>query len=107
LATGHRWHFESSDGPVQVDVHGRFRADNSEAVREAVIGGAGIAVVPVWLFTDEIERGLVRIILERFEPTRLPIHAVYPSRRLLAAKVRAMIDFLAAAFAEVAKLSVG
>ena len=107
LATGHRWHFESSDGPVQVDVHGRFRADNSEAVREAVIGGAGIAVVPVWLFTNEIERGLVRIILEQFEPTRLPIHAVYPSRRLLAAKVRAMIDFLAAEFAEVSKLSVG
>ena len=89
LATGHRWHFESRDGPVQVDVHGRFRADNSEAVREAVIGGAGIAVMPVWLFQDEIERGLVRIVLVvKFEPTRLPIHAVYPSRRLLAAKVR-------------------
>ncbi len=98
LATGNHWHFESSGGPVQVDVHGRFRADNSEAVREAVIGGAGIAVMPVWLFTDEIERRLVRIILERFEPTQLPIHAVYPSRRLLAAKVRAMIDFLADEF---------
>ena len=71
LATGHRWHFDSSDGPVQVDVSGRFRADNSEAVREAVIGGAGIAVLPVWLFTDEIDRGLVRVILEQFEPTRL------------------------------------
>lgn len=105
LATGQRWHFDSRDGPVQVDVGGRFRADNSEAVREAVIGGAGIAVLPVWLFTDEIERGLVRVILEQFEPTRLPIHAVYPSRRLLAAKVRAMIDFLAVEFAKVPLLS--
>ncbi len=107
LATGHRWHFESNDGPVHVDVRGRFRADNSEAVREAVIGGAGIAVTPVWLFRDEIDRGLIRIILEQFEPTRLPIHAVYPSRRLLAAKVRAMIDFLAAEFAEVRTLAIG
>jgi DNA-binding transcriptional LysR family regulator len=106
LATGHRWHFESRDGPVQVDVQGRFRADNSEAVREAVIGGAGIAVMPVWLFQDEIERGSVRIVLERFEPTRLPIHAVYPSRRLLAAKVRAMVDFIAAEFAGVRMLSI-
>jgi DNA-binding transcriptional LysR family regulator len=88
-------------------VRGRFRADNSEAVREAVIRGAGIAVVPVWLFTDEIDRGLVRIVLERFEPTRLPIHAVYPSRRLLAAKVRAMIDFLAGEFAAVRMLAIG
>ncbi|HTW73214.1 MAG TPA: LysR family transcriptional regulator [Acetobacteraceae bacterium] len=107
LATGLRWHFDSSDGPVQVDVSGRFRADNSEAVREAVIGGIGIAVLPVWLFSDEIERGLVRVILEQYEPTRLPIHAVYPSRRLLAAKVRAMIDFLALEFAKVRLLSVG
>ncbi|HUB49926.1 MAG TPA: LysR family transcriptional regulator [Acetobacteraceae bacterium] len=107
LATGQRWYFDSSNGPVRVDVAGRFRADNSEAVREAVIGGAGIAVLPVWLFSDEIERGLVRVILEQYEPTRLPIHAVYPSRRLLAAKVRAMIDFLALEFEKVRLLSIG
>lgn len=107
LATGQRWHFQSHEGAVHVDVGGRFRADNSEAVREAVLGGAGIAVLPVWLFSDEIERGLVQVVLQQFEPTRLPIHAVYPSRRLLSAKVRVMIDFLAAEFAKVALLSIG
>ncbi len=105
LATGHRWHFAGPDGPTAVDVRGRFRADNSEAVREAVISGAGIAVIPVWLFSDEISAGRVRIILEAFEPDRLPIHAVYPSRRQLSAKVRAMIDFLAGKFAASALLS--
>lgn len=105
LATGQRWHFEGVNGPVQVDVRGRFSADNSEAVREAVIGGVGIAVLPVWLFKDEIDRGLVQLILEQFEPTPLPINAVYPSRRLLSAKVRAMIDFLVAEFARTRLLS--
>lgn len=99
LATGSRWHFAGPDGPIAVDVHGRFRADNSEAVREAVINDAGIGVIPVWMFTDEIEAGRVRIILDDFEPKRLPIHAVYPSRRQLSAKVREMIDFLAVEFA--------
>ncbi len=99
LATGHRWFFEGPSGPIAVDVRGRFSADNSEAMREAVIGGAGIAVVPVWLFTDEIERQKVHILLDDFEPRQLPIHAVYSSRRQLAAKVRAMIDFLADEFA--------
>ena len=98
LATGSRWHFAGPDGPIMVDVHGRFQADNSEAVREAVISGAGIAVIPVWMFTDEIETGRVRIILQEFEPKQLPIHAVYPSRRQVSAKVREMIDFLAAEF---------
>ncbi len=99
LATGNRWQFAGPEGPVTVAVHGRFRANNSEAVREAVINGAGIAVIPVWLFTDEIATGRVRIILDAFEPSMLPIHAVYSSRRQVSAKVRAMIDFLAASFA--------
>ena len=99
LATGNRWHFGGPDGPISVDVRGRLRADNSEAVREAVVNGAGIAVIPVWMFTDEISSGRVQIILDAFEPSALPIHAVYPSRRQVSAKVRAMIDFLAAAFA--------
>ena len=88
-----------------MDVSGRFRADDSEAVREAVLRGAGIAVVPVWLFPDEIGGGKVNILLEQYEPTQLPIHAVYPSRRQLAAKVRAMIDFLAAEFGKSPLLS--
>ena len=98
LATGNRWHFAGRDGPIAVDVSGRFRADNSEAVRTAVLGGVGIAVVPVWLFPEEIVGSQVNILLEEYEPRQLPIHAVYPSRRQLAAKVRAMIDFLAAEF---------
>jgi DNA-binding transcriptional LysR family regulator len=33
LSTGNRWVFESPDGPIMVEVKGRYRADNSEAVR--------------------------------------------------------------------------
>jgi DNA-binding transcriptional LysR family regulator len=98
LATGHRWFFEGSGGPIAVDVRGRFSADNSEAVREAVLAGNGIAVVPVWLFPGEHELERVGILLRDFEPKRLPIHAVWSSRRNLAAKVRAMVTFLAAEF---------
>jgi DNA-binding transcriptional LysR family regulator len=105
LATGNRWHFEGRDGPITVDVKGRFAADNSEAVREAVLTGLGIAVVPVWLFPDQAAHRHVRILLRAFEPTQLPIHAVYSSRRQLSTKVRAMIDFLAAEFEKSPTLS--
>lgn len=106
LTTGNRWHFDGPDGPMAVDVHGRFRADNSEAVREAVIESAGIAVIPVWLFRDEIKSGRVRIVLQAFDPKPLPIHAVYSSRRHQSAKVRAMIEFLAAEFERSPLLSI-
>jgi DNA-binding transcriptional LysR family regulator len=38
--------------------------------------------------------GELRILLERFEPPPIPVHAVFPSGRLLPARVRALADLL-------------
>jgi len=105
LATGNRWTFEGPAGPVTVEVSGRFRADNSEAVREGVVGGLGIAVIPAFAFRDEIESGTVRVVLKAFEPRRLPMQAVYPSRRLVPLKVRALVKHLEDEFALDPRLS--
>jgi DNA-binding transcriptional LysR family regulator len=95
LTTGNRWMFDSPQGAVTIETSGRFRADNSEAVREAVLAGLGIAVIPAFAFTGEITSGRVKVLLKAFEPKRLPLHAVHPSRRFVPLKVRAMIDHLA------------
>jgi DNA-binding transcriptional LysR family regulator len=60
LATGNEWYFEGKDGPIKVRVSGRLSANNSEAVREAVLTGCGIAVTPTWLFRNELVDGSVR-----------------------------------------------
>ncbi len=95
LATGNRWLFEGKDGPIAVAVKGRYRADNSEAVREGVLAGLGIAVIPAFAFTRETDDGSMTVLLKHHEPKPLPMHAVYPSRRFVPLKVRALIDFLA------------
>ncbi|MGE3918718.1 MAG: LysR family transcriptional regulator [Hyphomicrobiaceae bacterium] len=94
LATGDCWHFESKSGPLAVTVSGRYRVDNSEAVREGVLAGLGIAVIPAFAFSDEVERGAVKVLLKAYEPKLLPLNAVYASRRYVPLRVRAMIDFL-------------
>jgi DNA-binding transcriptional LysR family regulator len=99
LATGNRWVFEGAEGPLTVEVKGRYRADNSEAVREGVLAGLGIAVTPAFALSTEIDTGKVKVLLKANEPKQLPMNAVYPSRRFLALKVRAMIDYLAHEFA--------
>jgi DNA-binding transcriptional LysR family regulator len=106
LNSGPSWGFASPEGPLQVPIDGRFRVDNTEGVRAAVLGGLGIAYVPVWHFVDdEIESGRLRLILQEFEPTPASISAVWPSRRHLAPKVRAAIEFFAAEFHLDPKLS--
>jgi DNA-binding transcriptional LysR family regulator len=98
LATGNRWVFAGTEEPLTVEVKGRYRADNSEAVREGVLGGLGIAVIPAFAFSREIETGAVKVLLREFEPHPLPMNAVYPSRRFVPLKVRAIIDHLAHEF---------
>lgn len=90
----HEWSFQGPDGPITVRVEGRFSTNNLEAVREAVLAGLGYAVLPAWFFPDEISTGRVLRVLRDWQPPRVPIFAVYPSRRNLAPRTRAVIDFL-------------
>lgn len=100
LATGARWHFDSSTGPIEVKVSGPVRVNNSAGVLAAVLSGAGIGVVPMFTLTDQIERGQLRVILERFEPLPLPMNLVYASRRHMSAKLRLLVDFLVEQFSD-------
>jgi DNA-binding transcriptional LysR family regulator len=67
-------------------------------VREGVLTGCGIAVCPTWLFRNELNEGSIHIVLQEFEPIRLPVHAIYPSRRFMSAKVQAVVDYFADEF---------
>jgi DNA-binding transcriptional LysR family regulator len=88
------WRFEGPEGSVTVPVTGRFRTDSGEGVREAVLAGLGFAVLPTWFFGAEVADGRLRPVLRGWEPPPSPISAVYPSRRNLAPRTRAVIDFL-------------
>ncbi len=88
------WRFEGPDGPCSVSVGGRFRTDSGEAVREALLAGLGFAVLPTWFFGTELTDGRLQPVLTGWEPPSTPISAVYPSRRNLAPRTRAVIDFL-------------
>lgn len=99
LSTRDEWHFKTPDGaPIAVRVSGRVQVSASEAMRAAVLEGLGVAVCPTWLFTDEVERGLLMPALDDFEPSPLPIQAVMPSRRLVTPRVRAFVDYIAEEF---------
>jgi DNA-binding transcriptional LysR family regulator len=98
LSTGNEWHFLGTDGTIKVRVGGCFQTNSSVAIRAAVLSGLGVAVAPVWMFGDEIYRGDLKIVLQDYQPTPLPIHAVYRRSRFYPAKIISFIDFLAEEF---------
>ncbi|HEY2048929.1 MAG TPA: LysR family transcriptional regulator [Caulobacteraceae bacterium] len=93
---GDTWPFVVDGRPTVVKVTGRFRASGSPATIEAAIEGLGIANAPLWQVLSLVDRGAIELVLEPFEPPRLPMHAVWPATRLLPAKTQLFIEFLAA-----------
>lgn len=98
LATGARWVFAGTSGPIEVDVRGPVKVNNSAGVVSAVLAGAGIGVVPMFTLAGELQRGDLVLVLEGFEPRPLPMSVVYASRRHVSAKIRLAIDFMVEAF---------
>ncbi len=94
-----QWRLEGPLGPASVRIDSRLRTNSSEVVREAVIAGLGIALRSTWDVGPELRDGrLVRVLPEWGGSRKVAIHAVYPSRRHLAQKVRVFIDHLASLY---------
>ncbi len=94
LTTGNEWHFNSNKGHESIRVTGNFIANSPDAIREAIVAGVGIAVTPLWLIDDCLQRGEVVTLLNNYNPTPLEIHAIYPERKYVPEKVRCFIDHL-------------
>lgn len=93
-----RWAFSGRDGDCEVLVHGPLRANSDLALRDSVIAGLGVARLPSFLVAEDLARGRLKCLFSAWMPGTEGIHAVYPHRRHLPAKVRVAIDFFAAAF---------
>lgn len=97
-----RWRFDGPEGGIDVRVSGAIRANNSEAVRRAVLAGCGIAQMIDIQVIDDVRSGRLYCLLADFAPSRKNVYLIYPSRRHLAPRVRVVIDFLATSVHQVA-----
>jgi DNA-binding transcriptional LysR family regulator len=89
---GERWRLAGPAGATaEVAVTGPVRVNSAEALREAVLAGFGIGILPDWAFAGTA----ARLVLPDWQAPPLPVQLVYPSRRFVALKLRAFIDFMA------------
>jgi DNA-binding transcriptional LysR family regulator len=93
---GDAWDFtKRRSHAVTVKVNWRVRMDNSDAIRQAAsVRPRHRAGRRAGYFPDLWELEDMETLLDGYTTTDFPMYAVYPSRRFVPAKVRAMIDFL-------------
>lgn len=93
---GNAWPFKIDGSLKTIKVAGRFRTSGAIAANEAAARGLGIATAPLWQVRPLLDQGAVELILTRFEPPHVSLHAVWPATRVLPARTQLFIDFLAA-----------
>lgn len=96
---GDTWQFTGADGAfAEVTVRPRLRTNSGDTCRAAALADQGVIYQPAFLVGPDVRAGRLVELLPGWRGPALEIHAVYPSRTHLSGKVRAMVDFLAAAF---------
>lgn len=94
-----RWHFHHAElGDHNVEVSGPFRSNNGDVMLDALIAGVGICPLPDFLVWQALADGRLEEVLPDWSPQSNALHLVTPPTALRPARVRALIDFLAAAF---------
>ncbi len=88
------WRLVSGKKTLDVDVHGRFSTNNVSMTLKFAEQGHGIAALSPPIARAAYDAGAVRQVLREWSFPPMPVHAVMTSR-LVPARVRAFVEFLA------------
>ena len=93
------WKFLDKQGVEQtIPVHGDVTILNALALRSCALAGMGPVLLPNWLIDEDISQGRLIDLFSDYRVTATEfdtaVWLMYPSKKHLPSKVRAMIDFL-------------
>jgi DNA-binding transcriptional LysR family regulator len=89
------WHLEGAAGARSVAVNPIVITNCPEVLHRLVLEGAGMGQFCECHVLDDLRAGRMVRLLPDWKVAEIPILAVYPDNRQIAAKVRTFVDFLA------------
>jgi DNA-binding transcriptional LysR family regulator len=95
IASAPEWRFVRDGRDVRITHTPRFTTDVADAAIWHAEHGGGLTRVLAYQAAEGLAAGRLKRVLTKFEPPVVPIHIVYPTSRLLSAKVRVFIDLAA------------
>jgi DNA-binding transcriptional LysR family regulator len=85
----------SGDGTrIRVHPNHRIFSDSLNMSKFLAIEGAGIALIPVFLGHEEVQRRQLVRVLKNWGTDREPVYAVYPDQPYVPRKTRLFLDYL-------------
>lgn len=94
LPTPYHWTFTKNKRQKRIQVKGRLKTNNADAIRSSLLAGAGITAQASFLVRDDIKAGRLEHLLPDYDCGSVGMYAVYQDRRYQQAKVRLFIDYI-------------
>ena len=99
LANPEHWSFKDEQGKnINIKVKGNLRSDMGNILMNAAQNGNGIFIGPIFMIARALKEGKLETVLDEYTPIATGLYAVYPYSKLVSAKVRAFVDFIAEAW---------
>ena len=92
--TGSTWSFASPRGLVNVDVHSRFSANDSQILQAAACRGLGITMIARYIARPAIESGALKTLLPDFPVPELWLKALVPTNKIRKAAVQNLLRWI-------------
>jgi len=89
------WHFKENNKRLDVPINGAFMCNQVKSSVDACIAGLGYGTFFNYQVNQWVESGELEVVLNDFEPDSLPLSLVYPHTRLMAMRIRTLVDWLA------------
>jgi LysR family transcriptional activator of dmlA len=92
------WRLTLGKRTETVKVRGKLSTNDGEIAVNWALAGHGIVMRAEWDVARYLRSGRLTQVLENYRTPSADIHAVYPQRHQVSARVRAFVDFLATHF---------
>jgi DNA-binding transcriptional LysR family regulator len=83
----------SEQSEQRLEIKPLMISEGITSLREAILMGLGITVLPEWLIEGDLVSGRLVRVLPKWRARDLPVRVVYPAQRRLPLRVRTFIDF--------------
>lgn len=97
-SSGDEWYFDGPDGRVGVKTNPCIQTNSGDTCRAAALAHQGVILQPSFLVGSDLAAGTLVELMPAYRSIELGIYAIYPTRKHMAPKVRALLDFLAERF---------
>jgi DNA-binding transcriptional LysR family regulator len=86
------WRLTGPDGVMEVPVSGSMIVNSTPALRQAVLAGMGVSMLPDVLISEDIASGKLVPLLQDYQPPSRTLWLMYPQDRYRLPKVRQFVE---------------